>query len=89
MVPTIEETLAAGMLWIGLAFAFLWLSAPRKLDLLVPAILFAGPGVGYYLWWYEVVRLEAMVRWVDAGWPLLLVLLGAGIMLRSLIPSRQ
>ena len=89
MVPTLEETIAAGFLWVGLAFAFLWLSAPYKLDLLAPALLFCGPGVGYYLWWYDVVRLESLERWAGDGWPLLLVLLGAGVLLRSLIPSRQ
>ncbi|MEK6650703.1 MAG: hypothetical protein AABY75_06990 [Bacteroidota bacterium] len=89
MVPALEETIASGFLWVGLAFAFLWLSAPYKLDLLAPAIVFCGPGVGYYLWWYDVVRLESLERWAGDGWPFLLVLLGAGVLLRSLIPSRQ
>jgi hypothetical protein len=89
MIPTVEESVAALFLWIGLAFTFLWLSAPYKVDLLAPAILFCGPGVGYYLWWYDIARLESMTRWADEGWPILLVLLGAGVLLRSVIPSRQ
>ena len=89
MEPTIEETMGAGLLWVGLAFTFVWLSAPHKLDLLVPAILFSGPGVGYYLWWYDLVRLESLKQLFDSGWPVLVVLLGAGILLRSLIPIRQ
>lgn len=89
MVPTGEEMFAAGFLWVGLAFAFLWLSTPYKIDLLVPAFLFGGPGVGYYLWWFEIVRLRDLEQAIESGWPLLLVLLGGGILLRSLIPSRQ
>ncbi len=89
MVPTGEEIFAAGLLWFGLAFAFLWLSTPHKIDLLVPALLFGGPGVGYYLWWFEVARLRDMEHVIENGWPVLLVLLGGGILLRSLIPSRQ
>lgn len=90
MEPTIEETIASASLWVGLAFAFVWLSQPYKLDVLAAAALFCGPGVGYYLWWHEVVDLRSLERWAGDGWPALIILAGAGMVLRAFVrPTRQ
>lgn len=87
--PLPEEMIASVMIWIGLGFAFVWCSAPYKLDLLVPTVLFLGPGVGYYLWWYDLVRAATLRAIASNGWPVLIVLLGAGILVRTFRPARQ
>ncbi len=79
-----EELLPAIFLWIGLAMVFVWLPAPYKIDLLVPAVLFGGCGVGYYLWWWDVMRMSDLKELYGNGWPVLVILLGAGILLRSM-----
>jgi len=78
-----EEILPAILLWIGLASLFVWLPAPYKIDLLVPALLFGGCGLGYYLWWWDVIRMSDLKYAYGHAWPLLLILLGGGILFRS------
>ena len=80
----IEELLPAFFLWIGLASVFVWLPTPYKIDLLIPAFLFGGSGLGYYLWWWDVMRVSDLTDMYANGWPVLLILLGVGILLRSL-----
>jgi hypothetical protein len=88
--PTLEESIASALLWIGLAFLFVWLSQPYKLDVLAVAVLFSGPGVGYYLWWHELVDLHSLALWAGRGWPAVVILAGAGIILRAFFrPTRQ
>lgn len=82
--PNGEEAIASVLLWFGLSFLFVWLSAPHKLDILVFAILFSGPGVGYYLWWWDVVRMSTIRNVAEDGWPALVILAGAGVVMRSL-----
>jgi hypothetical protein len=90
LVPTLEESIASASLWVGLAFAFVWLSQPYKLDVLAAAALFGGPGVGYYLWWHEVVDLRSLEQWAGQGWPAIIILAGAGLILRAFFrPTRQ
>ncbi|MCU0452670.1 MAG: hypothetical protein MUE68_03360 [Bacteroidetes bacterium] len=90
LTPTLEESIAAASLWVGLAFAFVWLSQPYKLDVLAVAVLFGGPGVGYYLWWHELVDLRLLERWAGSGWPAIIILAGAGLILRAFFkPTRQ
>ncbi len=90
LTPTLEESFAAASLWVGLAFTFVWLSQPYKLDVLAAALLFAGPGVGYYLWWHELVDLRSLERWAGSGWPALIILVGIGLILRAVVrPTRQ
>lgn len=90
LVPTLEESIASASLWVGLAFAFVWLSQPYKLDVLAAAVLFGGPGVGYYLWWHELVDLRSLEQWAGNGWPAIIILAGAGLILRAFFqPTRQ
>jgi hypothetical protein len=90
LVPTLEESIASASLWLGLAFAFVWLSQPYKLDVLAAAVLFGGPGVGYYLWWHELVDLDSLEQWAGNGWPAIIILAGTGLILRACFrPTRQ
>jgi hypothetical protein len=85
-----EEAFAAFFLWVGLASVLMWLPNPHKLDLLIPAFLFGGAGLGYYLWWYDVYQWRELREFYAGAWPVFIMLLGAGIVLRSLKrPSAQ
>ena len=80
----LEELLPALLLWIGLASLLVWLPTPYKVDLLVPAVLFGGAGLGYYLWWWDIMRMSELRDVYANGWPVLLILLGGGIVFRSI-----
>jgi len=82
--PNGEEAIASVCLWVGLSFFFVWLAAPHKLDILVPAALFVGPGIGYYIWWWDLARLSAIRDFAEDGWPALVILAGAGGVGRAL-----
>jgi hypothetical protein len=86
---TLEGILPAILLWIGLASLFVWLPTPYKIDLLIPALLFGGSGLGYYLWWWDIFRLSELKDLYADSWPLFLILLGGGILLRSLKRTRR
>lgn len=79
-----EGAVAAFFLWLGLASVFMWLPTPHKLDLLIPAFLFGGAGLGYYLWWYDLYRWREIQDAYESGWPVFLILLGGGIVFRSI-----
>ena len=82
--PRVEELAAAVLLWVGFASLFVWLPTPYKVDLLIPVVLFGGCGLAYYLWWWDVFRVSELRDVFANGWPMFIILLGAGILLRSL-----
>ena len=66
----------------GLSFLMTFLYEPRNLPLLIPAIVFVGFGVVFYLWWWEYLDWFDFRYYARTYWPVLLIALGAAIALR-------
>jgi hypothetical protein len=64
---------------LGLSFLMLFFYEPRRFGVLVPVILFAGYGVLYYLWWWDVIDWFEMKHYVHTYWPVLIILWGISL----------
>jgi len=75
-------TVPAFLIAIGLSLVMLYLYEPREVALLIPAILFVGTGTAAILWWWEVIDWWDVRHAIRTYWPLLLVFLGVGLIVR-------
>jgi len=64
---------------LGLSFVTHFLYNPRNVVVLVPAVVFIGFGVIFYLWWCEYVDWYDFRRFARMYWPVLLIALGLAI----------
>ncbi len=77
----------ATFLVFGVVFVMLFVNRPAEWYFLVPALLLLGVGASMMLteygYWYGWELRDAISRW----WPLALVLMGAGMLLRRKTPA--
>ncbi len=66
---------------LGLSFLVLYFFDPRRVGLLVPAVIFGGLGTLYYLWWWDVMDWYQVRYYVQTYWPVLLILWGLGVLI--------
>jgi hypothetical protein len=67
---------------LGLSFLMLFFYDPRRLGVLVPVLLFAGYGVLYHLWWWDVIDWFGIKYYVYTYWPALIILWGLSLIFR-------
>ncbi|MBI4429677.1 MAG: hypothetical protein HY562_11225 [Ignavibacteriales bacterium] len=67
---------------LGLSFFTSYLYNPGNFVILVPATIFTGFGVVFYLWWWEYIDWFDLRSFARTYWPLLLIALGLGMALR-------
>lgn len=70
------------MLVIGASFLVLYLFDPKRFGILAAVVFFGGIGTLYYLWWMDVLDAFTVRHYVRTYWPVLLILLGLGVVLK-------
>lgn len=77
------------LLSFGLSFFLLYASDTKEYGLLFPAVLLTGVGAIMILWWLEYIEWYEVRCYVRTYWPLLLIIWGAGLLLRRRKPLIQ
>ncbi|HTP80915.1 MAG TPA: hypothetical protein VMM57_11010 [Bacteroidota bacterium] len=77
-----EELLPELSIAFGLAFFVVFLHDPRSFGLLIFAVTFCGLGALYYLWWWDIVDIYDVRRYLRIYWPGVIILLGLSLILK-------
>ncbi len=70
------------LLVIGGSFQIQYFFEPRRVGLLAGVVFFGGLGALYYLWWLDVIHMWDVRMYVKTYWPVLVILVGVGVMLK-------
>ena len=80
-----DEFYALPLLCVALGFSFLisYFYSPGNPVLLIPAFLFIGFGVVFYMWWWDYIDWFDFRYYARRYWPVLLIVLGTAIAVRK------
>jgi hypothetical protein len=67
---------------VGFSCLTTYIYEPRNVALLIPAVVFVGFGVVFYLWWWEYLDWFDMRYYARRYWPMLLIAWGLALVLR-------